>query len=716
MPADDVTLPLIEKFEPKMSDRQYWRPWTLRKSLLISFIGLCAGLLVANELANFGCKRHGSCHVFGSRENGHMPKLSTFVYRTLPAILGIALGLRWYATHYDIIRLEAYSQMSSKYGAKASCSLFLQYPYEFVFALPFKALLREHYVVALSSSILFIVSYGLVPLVSNMFDDTVGSTSIFANASRVEFNTTARQVPANFTFSAYDFAWRSGELPPFTTEDFSLLPAKPLDEFPVFHLGEDWTFLTTLYEADLECTEAHHINYTYSYWPDNKHLVVEIFQNESRSSIVRACDALGQERTDEYSLLGTNECTELASFVAPWAGLFGPIAEGSTTFMFSWASGSPAGYPGVSANVSSPAPLDMTAIFCTTKYYAHTVNATVSMPSGRVHLDNVHRIGEREEIEPLKGFTELIAGVTRPDPNLWLEDVFVANRSVLGITPLRFGYQPDKIVDLKYDLVEKFGEAAIPVNPKRIVTTSESNIYMSMTNTLVAFSLGDRQNDTAALGKLLDPKELGSSLRKALKLWFAFAMAGETARSNERSTTIPVERKIPQVVITVNRDWSLAARIGLPLVAVLAALLTYLLEGRPCHIEGEPSSMAAALKLLSASPTLCAVMQHSEYHPMKTLMEELDRREFYFRLGPNKEGALQIRVFRGEGERAEEVLEGSEDLNVLKAPLADAQVQKDFEWVSPDLIATANLALFPIFILALITTTALAKKRNGTYI
>ncbi|KAI5839426.1 hypothetical protein DFP73DRAFT_587568 [Morchella snyderi] len=728
MPMDDaLRVPFIEKSEPEMSDgRQYWRPWSLRRPALISFILLCVGLLFANELAAYGCREYGSCRVFGDSVgiSGDMPMLSTFVYRTVPTVLGIALGLRWYATHYDIIRLEAYAQMSSKHGAQGSKSLFLQYPYEFVVALPFKALLNEHYVVALSSSVLCVVSYALVPLVSNMFDNTIGSTSVFANASRVEFNTTARQVSANFTFSAYDVSWRNGPLLPFTTKDFSLLPVNSLEESPVFRLGENWTFVTTQYEADLECAEAHHINYNYSYWADNNHLVVEIFQDESSDSVVRVCDALGQERVDEWNLYNSNNCKELASFVAPWAGLYAQLVpldgsnlpvEGPPVFMFSWASGSSSGYPNVPANISSPHPLELTAIFCTTRYYAQTVNATVSMPSGTVYPDAVHPIGKREEIDPLPGFTKLIAGETLTNDSMWLESVFVPQpkREVIGITPLRFGYPLDRIIDLKDDLEQSFGLAARPVEPKRVPTTSRSNVYLSMTNTLMAFALGDMQRDTMELEKLLDPKELGNSLRKALKLWFAFAVATETARSTERSTTIVVERRLRHVKITVNKDWSLAARIGLPLVAVLAALLTYLLEGRPYLITGEPSTMAAALKLLSASPALCAVMRHSEYHPMKTLMAELDRRGFFFRMGPNKEGILRIGVFRGDGERGEEVLEGSEDLNVLEDPAPGTQVQKDSEWVSPDLIAKANVALFPIIILALIIITVWSLTRDG---
>lgn len=554
-----------------------------------------------------------------------------------------------------------------------------------------------------------------------MFDDSITSSSTFGNASQVAFNPTAQRVPANFTFSAYDYAWRNGTLPPFTTEEFALLPVavEPLRGFSGFQPGENWTVLTTLFEADLECAEAHHINFNYSYWPDNTHRVIEVFRNESSDSVVRVCDALAQERIDGGEIMGEIGCYDMAAFITPWTSFYVRLTSGSVSdFMFGWASGK-SGYPiDIAANVTSPAPLDITAIFCTPKYYAQTVNATVSMPSGRVSLDDVHRIGKREEMEPLQGFTDIMDGIPPADDSLGLEAVFVEglNRTPpLRPIPLRFGYPPDKVVDLRHDLLEKFGKAARPAKPMHYLAASESNVYMTSTNTLAAFALSDERNNTASLEKLLDPRELESSIKKALKLWFTFAVVTETARSNERSTTIPVERKLPQAIIKVNPYWSLAARIGLPLIAALAILLTYLLEERPCYIDAEPSTMAAALKLLSASPALCAVMQHSEYHPIKKLMAELDKREFYFRMGPNEKGTLQVRVFRGDGEHAEEVLEGSEDLKVLEAPASDAQVQKDIEWVSPDLIAKANLLLFPILILALITAKALSKKRDGMY-
>jgi hypothetical protein len=555
------------------------------------------------------------------------------------------------------------------------------------------------------------MNFVIVPLVPTMFDDVPINTTMLEIVNRVEFDPTARQVPANFTFLAYEHAWKDGLLNPFMTEEYALLPVKPLDNFPGFFPRENWTAETTLFQAGLDCVDAR-VEFNYGYWQGNNTLVVEMFRpNETSSPSVRVCDALPLEKGMNASYYNEKNCSGITAFMTPWTSMFWQLGNPEVeevTYMFGWASG-PSSPPTVTENFKSPTPVKITAMFCTPRYYTQSVNATVSMASGEVV--NIEPIGTRKEIKALKGFDYIIDGNVKL--NIKGEAIFVEpteNRTKSYSTyPRRFGYPPDKIIDLKYDLVEAFGEAQRPVTPVTFGRVSNSNIFMTRTDSLAAFALYNRTE--GELGDLLDREELKSTMEKALKLWFACAVVTESAISNNVSR-ITVDRTVPDVEITVNKWWSLGARIGLPLVAILSGVLSFLIEKRVCHLNAEPNTIAASLRLLSASPALCAAMENAEYYKLKQLMEKLDEMGFYFRMDSNGDSA-RIRVFDGDGESAQEVPESSSALKVLQAPSPHVEVQSDCEFASPDLIATSNLVIFPILIAALIATYELSKRYDG---
>lgn len=59
-------------------------------------------------------------------------------------------------------------------------------------------------------------------------------------------------------------------------------------------------------------------------------------------------------------------------------------------------------------------------------------------------------------------------------------------------------------------------------------------------------------------------------------------------------------------------------------VALMAALLTELMRRRPCNLDGEPNSLAEALRLLAASPEVCTEMDNAEFHRPEELAEVLN--------------------------------------------------------------------------------------------
>ncbi|KAI5850558.1 hypothetical protein DFP73DRAFT_238505 [Morchella snyderi] len=721
----DAALPLIEKADPERGDNPYWRPWTLSRTFMISYTMLCIVLLIANELCMYGCQRYGSCTVFGQSNDGNIPALSIFIYTALPTVLGIALSLRWILPHHDITRLEPYFQMSTKYGGKASTVLFTRYPYDLFFWLPVKALGNKHYIVAISSVILLLTNFVVVPLVPTMFDHAPINTTMLSIGNRVEFDPTAGPVSTYFTFSAYEHAWKDAPLDPFMGEDYALLPVKTLPNLSGPLPSENWTAETTLFEASLDCADAR-VEYSYDYWRDNNSLVVEMFRpNDTSSPSVRVCDAVplmkGVDMVDKY--YNKTNCSEITAFITPWTSMLWQLGNPEVeevTYMIGWASGPPSP-PTITENFKSPVPVNITAMFCTPRYYTQSVNATISMVTGKI-LD-VTRIDRRKTITALQGFERIIDGNVKQS----LDGVAVfqepsGNRIVSDTKyPRRFGYRTDKIIDLKYDLTESFGPSEIQSKPATFGRVSESNVFMTRTDSLASFALYKYKANSEKLGDLLDREELRSTFEKALKLWFAYAVATESAISNSTSHIL-VDKTVPNVKITVNKWWSLGARIGLPLIVILSGVLTFLLDKRVCHLNAEPNTIAASLSLLSASPALCDLMKHSEYYKLQDLCAALDKKGFYLRMDSNL-GSTRIRVFNGGEEDSLEIPEPPTDLEASEPPTPlkvlekpednNAPVQKDCETVSPDRITTANLVIFPILIAGLVTVYELSNKYHG---
>lgn len=71
-------------------------------------------------------------------------------------------------------------------------------------------------------------------------------------------------------------------------------------------------------------------------------------------------------------------------------------------------------------------------------------------------------------------------------------------------------------------------------------------------------------------------------------------------------------------------------QLSLAVVMVILVVLAVAIVRRPCNLDGEPNSLAEALRLLAVSPELCEKLENSEFHTEKEILEVFNHDEGRF--------------------------------------------------------------------------------------
>lgn len=120
---------------------------------------------------------------------------------------------------------------------------------------------------------------------------------------------------------------------------------------------------------------------------------------------------------------------------------------------------------------------------------------------------------------------------------------------------------------------------------------------------------------------LLDPQVLENTLDGAFQLLFSLAVAQELVRGP--TVAAEVKRDIQSRGFVVNTLWARGGQGRLVVVAAMVAALCVINGRRRCELDGEPSSLAEALQLLTASPGLYAEIEGVEFQAHKQLSNAL---------------------------------------------------------------------------------------------
>lgn len=444
------------------------------------------------------------------------------------------------------------------------------------------------------------MNFLITPLISGIFDDRQFSTLVHVNGTRAILNRQSGvRKPSSSTFAhvVYDYTWLNGTLPPFTTPEYMVLPIRDVDGMGVG--TETWAAETTLFEAEFTCENAV-INNTWH--PDVHGASLDIQSSANSSTRIQICDAVFQLQNNS-----SQHCDALSPLITPWTSIsheFSVTTSGihQPTYLYAWVSG-----PNPAWEIGSGAypPAIVTAIFCTAHYYSQNVTANITMPEGIIN--SVNRTGIRKPFA-LLDLSGVITGARDPFES---PDFF------------GFGARPAQVPSVDSHLRRRLGERPDNLHNyfarlsqvNKLSLESHSAVYMPNTQALPGHALAGRTLDN--IGEFHDPERLTQEYQSVLKLWFAVAMAVDMVDAGFDApvrSSVPVTRSVLTRGFIVDRTWASAAEIVLAAVVTMSMLLAVLIGRRPCMLDGEPNSLAEALRLLDASPEVCATLENAEFY------------------------------------------------------------------------------------------------------
>lgn len=468
--------------------------------------------------------------------------------------------------------------------------------------------------VFLSSCISLLLNFVTTPLIAGMFDTGEILISIQTTGARAILNRDSGHLPpssSQFTDVAYNYLWLGGQLPAFTTPEYTVLPVSIPDGTTT--RNETWAAETTLFESELSCDNAR-VEITWH--ADVRGASINITSTASRDRTVQLCD-LGFVVRGARNNQG---CDGYSPFMTPWTSITHLLStqNGSQQiYMNAWVSGP--NPPWEDSSHPHP-PTNVTALFCTIEYYSQVVTANFSMPAGTIN--SVNRTGIRKAFKLLD-----LAGVVIGERDLFWHEMDSGR-----IIP--FGTRPTEVPGVDAELRRRFGHRPEYLNPyfsalegsDNSTMESESIVDMDSPQSLSGYALSSRTEQS--LGEFLDPLTLAASYDRTLKLWFALAIAVDMVDNGPgvtSMTSVDVMRHLSTGGFVVDEVWAWGAQVMLAIVTVMSAVLAVWIRRRPCNLDGEPNSLAEVIQLLASSPEMCAKMQKAEYHSagqIRTMLED----------------------------------------------------------------------------------------------
>ncbi|KAK5155716.1 hypothetical protein LTR04_005761 [Oleoguttula sp. CCFEE 6159] len=302
--------------------------------------------------------------IFASDIND-LPLSQVFGYLYLPNILAVIYSFIWSWIDLDAKRLEPYYQLSKDGGASAKDSLLLHYPFDFVAAVPLKAMKRGHWPVFFASTAMVLVFWGVTPSQAGIFGtESVTRTSpmpILVSTSYTTFEQQQSGLTSIYAQSVYNIAWLNETPPAFMTRDYVLAPFGPKMPLSSVEHSETWTAPTQSYSVDVEC-EVAVLNLTDNCYTSSKGCSYDL-NGQSVSPVTNATDYAG-------ILAGYSTDAGNANFY-----LKGSCPPGlNQSFFVTWSKRLNA------TDINGYVALNTTALYCEPTYYQQQVNATVAPP------------------------------------------------------------------------------------------------------------------------------------------------------------------------------------------------------------------------------------------------------------------------------------------------------------------------------------------------
>lgn len=119
-----------------------WKPVSTKKRVLIPLALWTFALAGVIESLAQKSRREGGLSLSPNVDD--IPSSAQFAYMYLPTIIAVVYSIIWNWVDLDVKRIQPWLELSRENGALARESLSLDYPYDFIALVPFKATKRRY--------------------------------------------------------------------------------------------------------------------------------------------------------------------------------------------------------------------------------------------------------------------------------------------------------------------------------------------------------------------------------------------------------------------------------------------------------------------------------------------------------------------------------------------------------------------------------------------
>ncbi|PHH90727.1 hypothetical protein CDD83_2832 [Cordyceps sp. RAO-2017] len=450
----------------------------------------------------------------------------------------------------------------------------------------------------------------------------------------------------------YAVAYFGRPLPPFTTEDFALIPFS-IGEPAGLHAGANLTANTTKLFSDLTCRPAEVTeNWTKVPYPSKNvtHLYLKSYHvNDSLPERGCSFDLTGWAPNNEtsshwidyFKFEPTGYPFDLSFFPlapgqmgvepqpAPLTGSCLPTSSPMNTTMIAWAEKAPIK---ASKDLRFLPSYTLKARLCERQYYKQEVSATVSAAGFKVYPDSLRSLSEPVPLTQAEFDVSHFESLMLLGGNDQLRDL------KYELTPSEL----DQFVSSYHGMDSEMSEFVTPFARAR---GEEMKLPMSIGSKIRLFAHALYPQDDSIEANA-EPRTLEQTFRRAQSFLFSYAassaLANQTGFSDQAAL---LTYRVSGIVIS--RPLAIAAECLLLLIALTGIALLYLCCNTYCILDSDPSSISYLCGICNASPEMIDLYTKLDACNEKTLESAIG--SSLFRLSRcGCPGRCQLRLERAE--------------------------------------------------------------------
>lgn len=550
-----------------------WKPITFSGPILSCFIIFSMLVIVLLEILSrkSATPENGGGLIF-AEDIEAFAFSSSFIFLYLPIVVAVIYSMLWSWIDLDAKRLEPWFQLSKTEGSRAKDSLLLQYPFDFLPLVPFKAFRRRHWGVFSSGTIMLIIFWIITPLQPAIFNTgTVTRTftmDMVQTGSLIPLATQFGKMNTNLLNRAYGISWLSQAPAPYTTREFATLPFRPVNTSRTALPSEVWETTTEAYTTNITCKSIEPVyipNEGMGYQFNNGEGCRSAFAIPGLSDI--PSDPNDYYPPQKYLLMyigwdsdahvsysfGNPNCTE--EFRNQYLAIFGT---------------------GRIPSLGSGQYEDIQIMFCTPSYTIQEMAVTVNASTGAVlHHRPTGKVS------------------TRPMSDVFNTTLFEYIMGA-GVNPaVTAGTKPG-------ERTGDFPDVAFRVEQyPRVV---DMGLKWPLTN-MVGFAAG---LNTGPLDDLHDPEKLQALFQKTHQVLFTSAFSSLTTAMDpaQISTTLPGTMSDRPAAIVLVRSIAIIVEVAFAVIAILAGAFWLTTSRRISNMKVDPASISEVMALIPGGNTL----------------------------------------------------------------------------------------------------------------